>query len=65
MGITFSKFLQNLKKDVFLVNNIFSPNEKYVLLNKNEIESLCTLTKHKIVLYDYVNMKATLEKIKY
>ena len=64
MSISYTQLLQNLKKDVFLVNNVFSPNEKYVLLNTKDIQFICDSTKHKVVLWDYVNMKATLEKIK-
>ena len=56
-GISLSQLKKNLK------GNVFRINYNCILAGKEMIASICILTKSKVVLWDYVNMNAKLEKI--
>lgn len=54
-SITFKQLQLNIKIGVFRVNY------NNTLMSKDMIDSLCILTNSKVVLWDYVNMTATLK----
>lgn len=57
-GIPISELLENLR------SNVFKINYNNIILGKKSIADICILTKSKVVLWDYVNMTATLKEIK-